>query len=134
MEGEGLHQVQTGAPFAPHQSRLLIRDMDYNELLEYIRNQEEDKAIQFLRNFRLSDLMFFKNTMSDMTLIIDKLHENKKDFYDSEVQAEQLNILQLAILLGLPKLAKYILTEHKTLTSSRQAKVIDPRIILLNSF
>ena len=46
-------------------------------------------------------------------------------------EAQTMNIFHFAILKGMKSLVKYILEEHRYISSSnRQLKAVDPRIIL----
>ena len=72
-----------------------------------MRNQEEDKVIAFLKSYRINDLLFFKNQMEGMTLLVPLI--GQEGFVDDVVSSEKLNILQLAIMLDLPKVVRYIL-------------------------
>ena len=57
-------------------------------------------------------------------------------FSQLQVVKSVFNVLQLAIYnqKSMFPFVRYLLKEHQTITSSRQSKLVDPRIILSNSF
>ena len=123
---EGGRQIHTGSSFNPHLQKGLIRDIDTNLLFSYLDESAQDKAIQFLRDYRLSDVLILRSKSSNIEYV-NGLEGSE------EIQLSFLNVLQYAVLRNAEKFAKYLLQEHKVITAAKQSRNVDQRIILLGS-
>ena len=73
--------------------------------------------------------MFYRGFAGNFT-IIHKLLEDNITFVSESIPYDRFNLLQLAVQFNGFELVKYILTDHKINTTTRQAKSVDPRIIV----
>lgn len=81
-------------------------------------------AIETMRKFKFSDVLFFRVVPDNSDL----------KYLEDTVRGQDLNLLQFAVAQGQEQLVKYILSEHKYIsTATRQMKSLDPRILLANS-
>ena len=93
-------------------------------------NGQEDQIINYLRTFKIQDLTSYRG-LEGFTTTYSRLLDDKRTFVKSQYEMTRFNIFQLAIHYNYYSLVKYILKEHKVLSSTKQQKNVDPRIILL---
>jgi len=92
-------------------------------------SHNEAAAIEFLQKTRLSDILFYRAPVGIKTVQVSEKYGDS--FRMRDVDISELNILQLATIKGLENLVKYILNDHRYLsTASRQLKAVDSRVIL----
>jgi hypothetical protein len=116
---------------APVQSKAHLKDFDINILHQQLKDGLQYGIIEYLRAYKISDLMFIRGGPGSSHNIYTF---NLKDllFHEFIVPDHQFNILQLAVLGGHYDLVKYIMLEHKIFSNTRQPRNIDPRIIMFN--
>lgn len=109
-----LHQVYTSARGGSITNQQ--QDFSIGSLLYAVTNERERDAILILKALKLSDILAYRVVYVASST-------------DSE--AKTMNIFHFAVIKGMKSLVKYILEEHRYISSSnRQLKTVDPRIIL----
>ena len=63
---EGGRYIHTGTSFNPHLQKGLIRDIDVNKYFSFLDEGLNDKAIQFLKDYRLSDVLILRSRSADV--------------------------------------------------------------------
>lgn len=96
----------------------MVRDMDLSILHSQIKDNLQYGIIEFLRAYRLTDIMFIRGSPSEF-YTIHRIAGDRRTFQEVVVSASLLNLLQLATLGGQYELVKYLLLEHKILSNTK---------------
>jgi len=89
-----------------------VKNVRIDDFLNHLQNENEQGAIDFLKTYNLSDLLFFRGS-ANIQASVYLLAENKKDFVNSYVFHSSLTLLQLAVLYNANNVVNYILSQHK---------------------
>ena len=73
-------------------SKTQIKEINIEILWNAIMNKNSAEAIEFLQQYKLSDLLFFRGS-PQYAITIDRLLENNKDFQPVEILQSTFNIL-----------------------------------------
>jgi hypothetical protein len=96
-----------------------------------MEERKEKEAMDFVKRYHLTDILFFRGSPHKNADIY-RLADDRKSFYWTTTPQSNLTLLQAAIYNQCFELAEFLMYGHKVLTSTRQQKPFDPRIILLN--
>lgn len=107
--------------------------MDINILHSMIRDGLQTGIINFLKEYKLTDLMFLRGSPTEMHMI-HRAGEDRVSFTEHALSDNYLNLLQLAAINGHYELVRYILLEHKIFSNMKQTRSLDPRAILINHY
>ena len=73
-------------------SKTQIKEINIEILWNAIMNKNSAEAIEFLQQYKISDLLFFRGS-PQYAITIDRLLENNKDFQPVEILQSTFNIL-----------------------------------------
>jgi hypothetical protein len=68
-----------------------------DDYLNHLQNEYEQGAIDFLKTYNLTDLLFFRGSANILGNVY-LLAENRKDFESAYVEHSNLTLLQIAVL------------------------------------
>lgn len=117
--------------------RMKFKSINIQDFFTNFQNYREADCIAFLKNYKLQDLVFLRGFVYPGKTVVSEYYrymEDKNAFVKSIIELNKLNLLQLALHYNFSNLVRYIITEHKVLSSKKQTpKSIDPRIILMGT-
>lgn len=87
-------------------------------LYEYFKIGAEQLIIDFLREYKFSDLMFIRGPADEYDYV-DIILDQYYTFGSAKIYLSDFNILQYACLKGMKNVVGYILEEHKVMGSNR---------------
>lgn len=88
---EGAHRVHAHS-LPPHQQRLQIKNIRIDDFYQHLLGENEKEAIDFLKSFNISDLLYFRGPQH-LSMNITILQENQTDFYSSYVSQQNMTLL-----------------------------------------
>lgn len=135
LDEEGVEEAaQRVHVHAPLPQKVQAKDFDIDLLHSYFNNRQEQSIIDYLRAFKVSDLLAIRGPSGEYIHTQVKAEYGYGDFSSVTISKDQLNILQLAVHCGFYNVVNYIFSEHRVIASNRQLTPVDPRIILANAY
>ena len=127
------HQIHSNQAKLAGREEKTIRDFTMEQLHQAIANNREEEAIEILKTHKFSDLQFMRGPAESFMNVL-RLGEDQRSWVVASGDiANSFNILQVAIERNLPRLAEYILTQHKFYHHQlRVLRNLDPRFVLHN--
>jgi hypothetical protein len=128
-EGDAAKRVHVHAPLP---QKVQPKDFDWQVLNQYFESGNQQNIIDYLRAFKVSDLLSLRGPASDFIYTHVPAEHERDGFYQTTTSKGNLNVLQMAVINKFYTVVNYILSEHRIIASNRQLVGVDPRIILAN--
>jgi hypothetical protein len=119
LDEEGVEEAaQRVHVHAPLPQKVQAKDFDIYLLHSFFTNRQEQSIIDYLRAFKVSDLLALRGPSGEYITM--QVKTPYGDFSSVTVSKDQLNIVQLAVQSGFYNVVNYIFSEHRVIASNRQ--------------
>lgn len=120
LDEEGVEEAaQRVHVHAPLPQKVQAKDLDTNILYQYFRDGNQQGIIDYLRAYKVSDLVNLRGPASEFATLHALVDNERTQFTAVTTSQSNFNILQLAAVYGYYTVVNYILSEHKIIASNK---------------